>query len=449
VVPITASADGLRVDGSGEVVEWAVKMQRLPDDATFQERLRRGDIGKVEVTSLAHRIARFHADAAGGTHIAEFGCFEVVAGNARENFAQTASHIGLTVSQKVFDRLKELTEIELDRHRTLIERRAASGVPRDTHGDLHLDHVYLFPERTPPDDLVIIDCIEFNERFRFADPVADLAFAAMDFAYQGNHPFAKTLADAYFAERNDAEGRALLPFYAAYRAIVRAKVEGMQAFEEEVPAPAQHAARDRARAYWLLALSILESRDARPMLVLIGGLPGTGKSTLAKAISEARGFAIVRSDVVRKELSGIGPSASAQASFGQGIYSTAQTERTYDECLSRAEQHLFLGRRVIVDATLSAHHQRIKFAELARRLCVPIVFLECRASRDEIKVRLQNRRGDASDADWQIYEQASQHWEPCDEQLQAHLCPIDTGRSIDIVTADAIECLESHLISVD
>src|SRR5262249_41535905 len=151
-----------------------------------------------------------------------------VAGNARENFSQGRAHVGVTVSPEVFERLQALTEEALRQLRPLIEARAARGVPRDTHGDLHLDHVYLFPDRQPPEDLMIVDCIEFNERFRYADPVADMAFLVMDLIHHGRGDLAETFANAYFEAAGDEEGRALLPFYTSYRAAVRAKVEGFK-----------------------------------------------------------------------------------------------------------------------------------------------------------------------------------------------------------------------------
>jgi aminoglycoside phosphotransferase family enzyme len=176
VVPVTRSDQGVRVEGDGEVVEWAVKMRRLADDATLQSRLEQGDVEAEVMEALARKIASFHAHAESGPRVAAFGRFEVVAGNARENFEQSAAHVGTTVTKAVFARVQALTEEALTRHRPMIEGRAERGVPRDTHGDLRLGHVYLFPDREPPGDLVIIDCIEFNERFRFADPIADMAF---------------------------------------------------------------------------------------------------------------------------------------------------------------------------------------------------------------------------------------------------------------------------------
>src|SRR5205085_4020419 len=144
--------------------------------------------------------------------------FHVVAGNVRENFQQASAQVGTTLSRQVFERLRDLSEDALATLYPVIEGRAKQGVPRDTHGDLHLDHVYLFPEKEAPADLVIIDGIEFNERFRYADPVADMAFLVMDLRCHGYGELARAFADAYFQAAGDADAQALLPFYTAYRA---------------------------------------------------------------------------------------------------------------------------------------------------------------------------------------------------------------------------------------
>lgn len=305
VVPVTADAAGVRMEGHGEIIDWAVKMVRLPDEAMLRERLRRGELGREPLEALARRLAAFHARAEAGPAVAAYGRFEVVAGNARENFDQAAPHVGTTLSRAVFERLRSLTEAALAGLRPLIEARAARGVPRDGHGDLRLDHIYLFPDRAPPGDLVIIDCIEFNDRFRCADPMADIAFTVVDLIHHGRRDLAAAFADAYFRAAGDVEGRALLPFYTAYRTAVRGKVEGMELAEPEVPEAERSAALVRARAHWLLALSELESPSRRPCLVLIGGLPGTGKTTLARGLAGRAGFDVIRSDLVRKELAGL------------------------------------------------------------------------------------------------------------------------------------------------
>ena len=131
--------------------------------------------------------------------IARFGRFDVVARNARDNFEQSTSQVGTTVSRAVFERLRALTEEALGRHRAFIEDRADRGIPCDAHGDIRMDHVYLFPESGPPDDLAIVDCIEFNVRFRAADPVADMAFLVMDLIRHGHRDLAHWFRDAYLA----------------------------------------------------------------------------------------------------------------------------------------------------------------------------------------------------------------------------------------------------------
>jgi aminoglycoside phosphotransferase family enzyme len=223
------------------------------------------------------------------------------------------------VSKPVFERVQALTEESLIRHQSLIERRAECNVPRDTHGDLRLGHVYYFSKRKPPGDLVVIDCIEFSERYRFADPVSDMAFLYMGLIAQGRRDLAQSFAEEYSFASQDYKGRTLVPFYTSYRAAVRGKVEGLKLDRPEMPESDRALALSKAKSSWILALSLLETPSRKPCFLLIGGLPGTGKSTLANALAENAGFRVVRSDVVRKQLAGVGEEES-RSTFGQGIY---------------------------------------------------------------------------------------------------------------------------------
>jgi aminoglycoside phosphotransferase family enzyme/predicted kinase len=447
VVPITRGTAGVRVEGEGEMIDWAVKMRRLPEEAMLQERLRRGEVGVEVVEALARKIASFHAHAESGSHIAAFGRFEAVTGNARENFEQSVAQVGTTVSEAVFARAQALTEEALDRHRPLIEGRAERGVPRDTHGDLRLGHVYYLPDREPPNDLVIIDCIEFNERFRFADPVSDMAFLAMGLTLQGHRELARSFTEAYFLASDDDEGRALVPFYTSYRAAVRGKVEGLKLARPEIAAVDRAVALTKARGSWLLGLVELEAPDQKPCLVLVGGLPGTGKSTLAQALAGRAGLRVIRSDHVRKELAAAAGKSQGLSAFGEGMYAAEWTERTYSECLRRSERLLFEGECVLVDANFREEAWRQAFLEAATRWGVPGGILLCQAEPDVVRVRLASRRDDASDADWTVYMKAVETWEEPGPRTRAALQALSTGGSVERTLSQAVDALRLWNVS--
>lgn len=264
----------------------------------------------------------------------------------------------------------------------------------------------------PPSDLVIIDCIEFNESLRFIDPVADMAFAAMDFDFRGRRDLAAVFAEAYFQASQDPQGRKLLPLYKTYRAMVRGMVDGLLAAEGEVPDAERRRARERSRAHWLLALGELEHPSRRPGLVLVAGLPGSGKSTLARMLAERGNFELIRSDMVRKELAGLPIQEPTPEAMHERLYTTEWNDRTYGECRRRAESLLASGSRVIIDANFREEHHRVDCIELARRLAVPVVLFYCLTRPEIAKSRLQSRRQDPSDADWTVYQKAVETWEP-------------------------------------
>jgi predicted kinase len=376
---------------------------------------------------LAGRLARFHDSADSGLEVAAGASFATVAWNARENFEQSAPQVRVTLSSSTWERLKRLTEAALFRLRHLIHERAARGIPRDTHGDLRLDHVYWFPKNQPPGDWIIVDCIEFDARFRHADPVADVAFLAMELELQEHGDLARVFIDAYLGARDDEEGRLLLPFYKSYRAAVRGKVEGMKLTQHDIPEDKRHAAQIRARALWLFALAELEEPGKRPCLVLLSGLPGSGKSSLARALVEPAGFAVIRSDEVRKELAGPRNHGSESVAFGEDIYTPEWNERTYAECLRRARDLIFDAKRVLIDASFREEGRRRRFLDAAKRWGISSCLLLCRAAPDVIRGRLARRRGDASDADGAVYDELVKRWEELSPLTRKAAREVETG----------------------
>jgi uncharacterized protein len=442
VVPITRAGERLRVGGSGAVVDYAVRMRRLPDDHSLAADLARGTLDTARMADVGRRLAAFHAAADGGPAVARHAGFDTVAFNARENFAQMAAYVGRSISAPVYGRLNDLTEAALAALEPLMTARTARGVPRDTHGDLRLEHVYRFPGAEPPHDLVIIDCIEFNERFRFADPVSDLAFLTMDLLFRGRRDLADALTEAWFEAAGDEEGRDLLPFYLAYRAVVRAKVGSMALDEAEIPAAQRATELARAQAHGLLALGALAAPAARPGLVLVAGLPGTGKSQLARDLAPVADAQVVASDVTRKALGGVPWGAGVPPEPHQELYTGDWNDRTYEACRAAAEAQLLAGGRVIVDATFREARRRVGFLDLARRLAVPAVVLVCQAPPEVVRARLDARRGDPSDATWAVYEQLAGAWDPPGPDEPAY--SVDMGGPAALGLAGAMAALAAH-----
>lgn len=399
VVGITEKEGRYAMGGQGEPVEYAVKMRRLPEERSLKVMLEAGIVTEELIRRVSLVLASFHKNAATDEHISGFGSLEVIGGNTGENFSQTEPFIGKTISQGLFLKIKEYTESFLKSNSGLFEKRVAEGFVRDCHGDIHSEHVFT------SDGIEIIDCIEFNERFRFSDIVADEAFLSMDLDYHNRKDLSEALDLAYFAESGDREGARLLNFYKCYRAFVRGKVEGFKAFEEEVEEAGRGDALLSALYHFYLS-GLYASGRVQPMLLIVCGLPGTGKSTLAKAVAERTGFVHLASDVVRKELAGLKPGDARPESYGEGIYSEHFTERTYAELARRAEELLKRGRSVILDATFSKRRYLKKVLDAADRAGSNARIIECSASNATVRARLEERRwaeGSVSDADWRIY----------------------------------------------
>ncbi len=404
--------------------EPAVLMRRLPDDATLLAAVERGEADAALLERVARRLAAFHDGAETSEAIAGFGAPEVVMGNALENFSATTDQIGRTVHATVharaWDATRRLGAALDDRFRERVRSRRV----RDCHGDLRLEHVYLLDG-----EVVVLDCVEFADRFRFSDVVSDMAFLYMDLAVRGHRALADRFAEAWLEATGDEAGRELLPFYSAYRSAVRGKVRGLVPGDEA-----------RSRRHWLFAWGELAARAERPVLVGVGGLPGTGKSTLARGLGE-RGFEVVRSDVVRKELAGLAETDSARAGFGHGLYTDAARDEVYAACFERAGEQLFAGRRVVVDASFTLERWREGLLALGRRWGVPVTLLRCEAPEAVVLDRLGRRSGDASDADAAIYRQTT--WEP-EVASAATVAPVDAGRSAEVALQAALAAIRTR-----
>ena len=427
VVELREQDGVLSLEGPGETVEVAVKMVRLPEDRMLRHVLAHGEARTVLFGEIARILADFHSQAETSDRIQAMKGLEGVRFNCEENFQQTEGVVGRLVSPGRFEHLRTSTRLFLERHAALFERRARAGRVRDGHGDLHLDSICV----TEP--VRIFDCIEFNERFRYQDVAEEVAFLAMDLEFHGFGDFARAFVDAYVEASGDRELLRLLDFYKAYRAYVRAKIHSFQVDDPAVPAEAKPRIADVASHYYELADRYAALFNPQRLFVTCG-LTGSGKSTLARRLASRYSLQVLRSDVVRKELLGLDATERRHVPFGEGEYSPATTQHTYDAMVDKAEALLAEGHSVVLDGCYLKRDQRAGAVALARRLGVPFVLFECRASEDVVRERLARRAqktASVSDGRWEIYQAQLVEYEPPEELSHPERIVVDRSRPIE------------------
>ena len=247
VVPINKS-DDLKIKGAGETVEYALKMKRLPQESIMTQQLQEGKIDKKVIDEIAAIVTKFHSEAQTNAEITEIGGIKAVKFNWDENFAQTTKYQGQTLSKADFDFMQTKINNFMTKNKTLFEARMADRRVRDCHGDLHSGNIFV------TDKIYIFDAIEFNDRFRYSDVTADVAFLAMDLDYQNRSDLADYFITQYQKYSKDPQLQTLLPFYKCYRAYVRGKVISFRLDDPNIKPEDKKAAIKDAEAYFKLAL---------------------------------------------------------------------------------------------------------------------------------------------------------------------------------------------------
>ena len=222
VVPITQDKGNILVGGQGEVIEYAVKMRRLPQEAMMDVLLANNQVLPEMVGSVAQRLAEFHQKAETNANISTFGNLDVITQNTDENFTQTEKYIGNTITQDRYQHIRKYTDSFVEKNASLFRKRIADGKIRDCHGDLHAAHICF------TNGICIYDCIEFNDRFRYCDVASEVAFLAMDLDHYGRADLCRGFVNAYISRSRDKELRGLLSFYKCYRAYVWGKMESFK-----------------------------------------------------------------------------------------------------------------------------------------------------------------------------------------------------------------------------
>jgi len=249
VVPIVEEKDGLRIEGRGKAIEYAVKMKQLPQERMMDVLLPRGQVTLEMVARVAEKLADFHKKAETSQEIAAFGRLDVVRQNTDENFAQTEKYIGTSITAEEYQHIKNYTNDFIDSSASLFDKRVREGKIRDCHGDLHAAHVCF------TDDICIYDCIEFNDRFRYSDVASEIAFLAMDLDRYQQAGLSRHLVNTYVGLGRDEELLKLLNFYKCYRAYIRGKVESFKLDDLYIPEEEKAKVLTAAQSYFELAES--------------------------------------------------------------------------------------------------------------------------------------------------------------------------------------------------
>jgi len=409
---------------AADAVEVAVHMRRLPDERMLSALLRRGAVDEKQIDAIAARLVAFHAAAAHDDEIAANGAPETLATLMERDFAEVMRFHGVTIGAADDAAIRDYCLGFLARHDALLRRRQRQGRIRDCHGDLRAEHICV------GEPLQIVDCIEFEPKFRHRDVACEVGFLAMDIEYEGRPDLAQRLVDTYARLSGDGDLGAMVPFYQCYLAYIRGKVDSLKSTEPEVVAAEREAAAASAVKHF--ALSYRYTWAERPLLVVVAGLSGTGKSTLAAAFCARSGFAHFNSDVIRKQLAGLAPDVIAAPQLAADLYSPERSRQTYATMIERAGAALGAGRGAVIDATFQRRPEREAVRTLARTRGVPLLFVECVCDEKEIRARL-NKRVRAgvgpSDADWEVYRRQVANAEPLgagEEHVR-----IDTSASAD------------------
>ena len=446
VVPVTENEGCFDLDGKGRIVEYAVKMKQLSPADSLENRLGNDTLDAGMLERLAEKLYRFYRSAGSGPEVAAFGTIGSIRNNCDENFrVMTGAEKGM-VDHRRLGIVRSATNDFLNANTGLFQSRIGSGRIRDGHGDLRTDHIYF-----TGDAIQIIDCIEFNRRFRCGDVACDLAFLAMEMDFKDYPRFSGLFISAFLKLSDDRRLPVLMDFYKCYRAMVRVKVNYLRLQQKDLESRRKDGLRQGIGRYLSLAYRYAV-QFSRPILWIVCGMVATGKSTIAKALGDTLGISIIRSDVVRRQLFDRSSQAESTSGFESGIYDPRAKSLTYGRMLLSAQKEIMENHRsVILDATFGQEKNRQEALRLARDTGALIVFVECFCSQETMRKRLKAREAQETLSDARI-----QHLQKLRERFQAFrelndqcLIRIDTDehpeenlRTVLMYMAEPKDCLE-------
>ncbi|MDE1164466.1 MAG: AAA family ATPase [Pseudomonas sp.] len=422
VLPITGTVDAPQLNGEGPAIEYVLKMRQFPQAGLLSTLQANGELGNGHIDAMASQIALFHLETPKVPAENPAGTPEAVMAPVLQNFEQIRPFLSDKADLAQVDALQAWAEASFERLKPLLIERKAQGYTRECHGDIHLGNATVVDG-----EVVIFDCIEFNEPFRFTDVYADVGFLAMDLEDRGLKSLARRFVSQYLELTGDYQGLEVLNFYKAYRALVRAKIALFS-----MPANADGVQRATSLRQYRNYANLAESYSAIPsrFLAITSGVSAVGKSHVAMRMVEALGAVRLRSDVERKRL--LGEQTDSSNVLQSGIYSAQASVTTYNHLHELAAKVLRAGYPVVIDATYLKLDQRQAAANVAETTGVPFLILDCNAPDAVIASWLSQRQAekqDPSDATLEVIaaQQAGRDALTADEAL--HTKRVETNES--------------------
>jgi aminoglycoside phosphotransferase family enzyme/predicted kinase len=424
VVPIMGTSGHPQVNGTGPILEYALKMKEFAQENLLSVLLKQGRLTETIIEQLATLIAESHKK----THVApkhsHFGLAKEVHAPTKQNFEQIAHLLSDIADTHRLKCLESWADQQYEQHHALFTERKKRGFIRDCHGDLHLANIILYKNKP-----MLFDRLEFNEDLRWTDVIADLAFLIMDLTEKKQLGLANLLLNAYLHNTGDYQGLALLPYYLAYRAVVRAKIALFRLKQELNNKEKKEIQHDYHN---FITLAEIYTRSLKPSLIITHGFAGSGKTTIARNFVKHCGAIHINSDIIRKRLFHIPLDTRSNSGLNSGIYTAQATKETYEKLIQLAELIIKTGFTVVVDATFLKQAQRALFYKLSMQLHVPFYILHCQANDSEIEKRIKNRLSSAtsvSEADLTILNDQKEHSEPLTNLEKNHTLVISAKQT--------------------
>lgn len=411
-------------DESGNVIEYAVKMKQLEDQYFLDSYIEQNELKTRHLDRVADVLYDFYSEQSPDEDILKYGETEKIQYNTDENFEQTETYIGNTITRECYEAVQYFTNNYFKERESLFEKRIEEKRIVDGHGDLHLEHIHVKPDR-----ICIYDCIEFNDRFRYGDIAADLAFLAMDLDFRNCWKEGSWFIQKMSEKLEDPDLFEITDFYKCYRAYVKGKVKSLQSDEDEVDEKDREQARRKAEKYFNLALryAVLGSR---PLLLILMGRIATGKSTIARHLDKTLNVVCFSSDRIRKKLAGVPLHERTPDEKREELYSSEMSETTYRKLYEKSEKELLNGKSVILDATFSHRSARKKLIRDIENQDIQYLFIETQASDKTITSRLKARENSdsspVSDARLEDFETLDARYESPDEIDDESIIRINT-----------------------